>query len=532
MDAQQNKQSPLLRILSSSSKMAVATLSSRILGLVREQCMAAYFGAGLITDAFLVAYRIPNMLRDLFAEGAFSSAFVPIFTDIKRQGEDKARSLLWSVFCLLFLITSFLGICFFIFSDELVLLMAPKFVENQEQFILCSNMIKVMSPFLMLISLAALWMGVLNTLKIFFTPALAPAFFNVVMILAIIFLPEILKDKFGTHPALALSLGVLAGGIVQLFFQFPLILKRGFGPKGPIVMFQDSSKLILHRLGIGGVGIAANQINVIVSTIIASGTLVGAVSWLTYAFRLFQFPVGILGVSIAGSNLVHFSENWKADKKSEAIEVFKSSIFLCLFVMIPAMILLMSAADYSMHLIFERGVFTHNDTLQSALALKCYLFGLPFYGMFKILTPTYYAIDKPKVPVMTSIISIVFNIIFCLLLTPVYGFQILAIGTALSMVLNCVIQLVILKGIFNQKLKDIITLRILKLTLCAGMAYGVLDYIKGGLLIYELPMHSKLLNLGLFGFIGILIYATLLLMFGELNYLKNFLKRFIKLSKD
>ncbi|RLA67960.1 MAG: hypothetical protein DRQ88_01470, partial [Epsilonproteobacteria bacterium] len=264
-------------VLLSSLKMASATFLSRILGLVREQVMAAIFGASGFTDAYLVAFRIPNILRDLFAEGSFSPAFVPIFIEERIKDPARARSLLWSLFVLLFFLTGTLSLLIMYFAPELTRLFAPSFAALPQKFELTVMLLRIMSPFLVLISLAALFMGALNSLKIFFMPSIAPAFFNMVMIAAILFFPP-LFEKRGLQPILSLGVGVILGGFLQMIIQLPLVIRKGYGPKGPIKPVSKLTNRIIKRIGIGTVGIAATQINVLVTTILATGTVVGAVS--------------------------------------------------------------------------------------------------------------------------------------------------------------------------------------------------------------------------------------------------------------
>ena len=418
------------KVLLSSLKMAVATFASRILGLVREQVMAAMFGASWVTDAFLVAYRIPNLLRDLFAEGAFSSAFVPTFTEIKLKDPLEARRLMWSMVLVLGCVTGIISIGTIIFAPELIGLFAPKFVVHPEKYELSITLLRIMAPFLVFVSLAALFMGVLNTLKIFFIPSLAPAFFNVIMILSMWFLPPVLVEN-GFNKALSLGIGVVTGGLIQLLIQVPLIFKNNFGPIKGISFYSPQIKQILNRIGIGTIGIAATQINLLINTILASSTVVGAVSWLIYSFRLFQFPVGILSVSLAGSNLVHFSEAWKNNDKEEAKKVLNSTYVLSFVLVLPAFALLSALSTETVHLIFERGAFTSQDTSMTTIALNLYLLSLPFYGLYKIFGPVFYTLDEPQIPVFTSVFCILVNIIFCVSLTSSYGFKILALGLSL-----------------------------------------------------------------------------------------------------
>ncbi|OFZ81057.1 MAG: murein biosynthesis integral membrane protein MurJ, partial [Bdellovibrionales bacterium RIFOXYD1_FULL_44_7] len=354
--------------------MAGATLISRILGLVREQVQAAVFGASGLTDAFNVAYRIPNMLRDLFAEGAFSPAFVPVFMEAKIEGSNVARRLLWSVFLLLSVLTIIIGISMVIFANEIVSQIAPKFLEDPAKFQITVTLLRIMSPFLTLVSIAALFMGALNAIKIFFVPALAPASYNVVMILAILCLPPVF-EKHGVMGIYALGLGAVVGGLLQILVQIPLIIKKSLGPLGPVKIISPYTKKIAGRMGLAFVGVSASQVNIFINTLLATGTVVGAVSWMTYAFRLFQFPLGILGVSIGGSNLVHFSDAWKAGKKSEALTLLKSSYLLSLFTICWALTMLYTMSTPTAHLIFERGAFLRSDTLVVSELLKYYLWG-------------------------------------------------------------------------------------------------------------------------------------------------------------
>lgn len=505
--------------------MAVATFSSRILGLVREQVMAATFGASGITDAFTIAYRVPNMLRDLFAEGSFSSAFVPIFTEAKIKDPLEARRLLWSLFILLGSITLVLSGLIFVFAEPIVLFFTnEKFSSDPERLHLTYNLVRVMSPFLVFISLAALFMGALNSLKVFFVPSLAPAFFNIVMIISIVSLPKLLEGS-GIHPVFCLGIGVLVGGFVQMAVQLPLIFKKAYGPLGPISLVNDYTKRILHRVGIGTIGIAATQINVLINTILATGTMIGAVSWLTYAFRLFQFPVGILSVSIAGSNLVHFSDAWKQGDKDKAVSLLSTSYFLSFLVISPAFALLYAMAEPTVHLVFERGAFDAQDTAMTTLALKYYLAGLPFYGLYKIFAPTFFTLDRPKIPVFISVGAIIFNIVFCVSLTPVFGFKILALGTSVSMLLNSSAQSVFLRKYLNLSGKFFFNLRVGKTLFGGLLCYGVSSYLVGVLPLTQGAFVEKVFYFCATGLAGATTYIGTMAVFGELDPLLRLLKR-------
>ena len=507
--------------------MAIATFCSRILGLVREQFIAFYFGASGLTDAFLIAYRIPNLLRDLFAEGAFSSAFVPTFVDANLKDPQAARKLLWSLFILLLLVSGSITVGIYIFTPELINLFAPTFKNDPRKYDVAIWLTRIMSPFLCFVSVAALFMGVLNSLKVFFLPSFAPAFFNIAMILSMLIFPTILVDK-GMEPILSLGFGVLIGGFIQAFVQFPLIVKKGYGPTKPSRIFSKETKKVLILIGPGLLGFAASQINLVINTILASSTLVGAVSWLSYSFRLFQLPVGILSVSIGNSNLVHFSNSWKAGKKDEAISFLKGSYFLSYFLVFPAMIALGVYADEIVSVIFERGKFTAESTEMTAKALRWYAVGLPAYSLYKIFVPTFYAIDRQKIPVLCSIFGIIVNIVFCVSLTPIYGFEVLAFGTSLSIVLNTAVQMFILKSDLKIKLTDFLNLRLFKILSCAAITTYLSYLLKTEITPGDAGFIMKASYLSMYLVFTAMCYFLLCVIVGERQAVKKLINRFSK----
>lgn len=511
-------------LIRSSLKMASATFTSRILGLVREQVIAAYFGASFVTDAFNVAYRIPNLLRDLFAEGAFSSAFVPTFTEANVHSPEKAKRLFWGMAIILFIVTSVFSLGIIVFAEELVRLITDdQFSQNQETFYLTVQMARLMSPFLVLISLSALFMGALNSLKIFFIPSLAPAFFNVLMISSIILTPKLLEER-GFHPVFSLAMGVVFGGLGQLLIQVPLLIKRGYGPKLKPLLFGPENKTILNRLGIGTIGIAATQINIFVTTILATSTVLGAVSWLSYAFRLFQFPVGILSVSIAGSNLVHFADSWKRGEGDKAKNILAESYFWSWLLVLPALGLMFIQSESIVRIVFERGAFSYEDTLSTSKVLKAYILGLPFYGLYKVFAPTFFTLNRPKLPVAISTGCIGFNLIFCLLTVPHFGYVALAYGTSLSMMLNSFIQAFFLSRVLELPWSFFFSSKLLKLfgsfiVLCVSTFFLQRYLVSDSQPFFELLFFFLLISA-----VSSLIYFSLLFLLGEKSFF-SLLKR-------
>lgn len=518
-----------MSILKSSFIMAIATFFSRILGLVREQVMAAFFGASGLTDAFLVAYRIPNLLRDLFAEGAFSSAFVPTFVEANQESHELSRQLLWSLFILLILITGSLSLGIYIFAPELIAIFAPSFVADPEKFEITVTLTRILSPFLVFVSLAALFMGVLNSLKVFFVPALAPACYNLVSVLSMLLLTSLLYS-WGYPGIYSLGIGALLGAFTQAFVQLPLLWRRGFRPVWPDKLLTPKSIKVFKMLGPGLIGFAATQINMLVITILATGTVAGAVSWLSYSFRVFQLPVGILSVSIGNSNLIHFSQAWKSGRREEAIEALKTSYFLSFFTIMPAMIILYCFADQIVNLIFERGRFGREDTVMTSMALQMYALGLPFYGLYKIWVPVFYALERQKIPVIGSIISIVVNIVFCLTMIDSWGFKILALGTSLSVLVNSLFLAIIIKKELKLSWNFFFNLKLLKI-LSVSVICFIIAWFLAQIDYYNQLLWAKALSVFAQITILTLIYGLSLYILGERRAVSSVLAKLTKKMK-
>lgn len=512
--------------LLSSLKMGVATLSSRVLGFIREIIFAQIFGASGLTDAFHIAFKIPNMLRDLFAEGAFSSAFVPIFTGTKKEGDDRARSLLFSMGLILLFSTICISVGIIIFAPELIALLTDElFTKDAKRFEVAVLLTRLMAPFLTFVSLAALCMGVLNTYKVFFGPAMAPATFNIVMIGSMIFLPKPLAS-YGYHPTVSLGVGVFVGGLIQFLIQIPMLAKQGLLKLEEVDIKSNEVKEILKRMSVGTVGVAATQINLLVTTFLATGTVVGAVSWLQYAFRLFQFPVGILGVSIGNSNLVHFSEAWKNGDKDEAVSCLQTSYITSLFTLIPAMALIFALAVDCVVISFQRGAFSSSDTEMVVMALKAYLIGLPFYGLYKVFSPSFYTLDKPKIPVFISTFAIIINIIFCMSLVDAYGFKILAYGTSLTMIFIIVTQSIVLVKLLGIGGSFFFPPRFFKVMLGGAACYYGTHVIRYEVIGSDVTgLIPTLTAFSCSAVAGALIYVLVMCVMGDYKLVRNFLKR-------
>lgn len=430
----------------SALAMAVGTFLSRILGLVREQVFAFLFGASQAMDAFNIAFRIPNLLRDLFAEGALSSALVPTLVRAEKEGgQPLANHVVWQVIRALFWVTAALSVLGVFFAEPLVLLFAPKYAQQPVALALTTTLTQVLFPFFPLIAVAAVFMATLNTRGKFFVPAFASALFNATSIvvgagLAFVF------GKAGLEPILGMAVGVVIGGGVQAFCQLPLLRKTGFRTDATPVRLSDPHvRQILLLMVPGVLGLGATQINLLVNTILASSLETGAVSWLSYSFRLMQFPIGLFGVSIAAATLPAFSKAWTDGDRPGARDVLQRSLRQVLAINGPAAAGLAFLSGPIIALIYQYGAFHEVDTQATAAALLCYSLGLPFYSAVKVMVPICYAVGAVKVAVLSSVISVIVNIALNLALIEPLGHMGLALGTSVTAFLNSVFVFVLLK---------------------------------------------------------------------------------------
>jgi putative peptidoglycan lipid II flippase len=433
------------RLARSAGVFGLATITSRILGLAREQVMAYYFGAGDANDAFRVASRIPNLVRDLFAEGAMSAAFIPTFTrQLTQQGRERSWHLANSVINALLLVTGGVVVLGMIFAEPLVRLYAGEFADVPGKLELTIYLARIVFPFLTLVAVAAVFMGMLNSLGHFFVPALSPAMFNVAGILMSVTLIPF-APSLGVHPITIVAVATLVGGLGQLVIQWPPLRREGFQYR-PVLDFKDEG---LHRvlllMGPGTLGMAATQINVFVNTVLATGEGTGAVSWLDFAFRLMYLPIGLFGVSIATAATPAISR-MVAEKNFDRIRsTLANALGLMLLLNLPATIGLMVLAQPIVAVIFEHGEFTPADTLATAAALQLYAIGLIGYSVVRIISPTFYALGRSRIPVMVSAGSVIVNVVLNVMLVRRMGYQGLALGTSITAIVNAGLQLFLLR---------------------------------------------------------------------------------------
>jgi putative peptidoglycan lipid II flippase len=423
------------KLARAAGAVSFATLISRVLGLMREMVLAKYFPV-FATDAFFAAFRIPNLLRDLFAEGALSAAFVPTFTDYwQNKGKTEAWRLANIVLNVLAIILSVFTLIVHFGAKYLVYFLVSGYAKIPGKIDLTVHLTQILSPFLLTVALAAAVMGILNTHNRFFIPALSPAFFNLFSILGGIFLAPFMP-RFGQEPITAMAIGSLVGGAAQLYVQLPSLYSAGFHYQRVIDWDHPGLRRIMRLMLPAAFGLAATQINILIDNQLASYFGNGPVSWLNYAFRLMQLPIGLFGVAIATVSLANVSKR-VASKDLEGVRSnLAEAIKLAAFLNIPATFGLMFLRYPIVQVLYERGRFIHDYTINTGNALMFYTLGLYAYSLVKIITPIFYALDDTRTPVKFAALVIAIKIAVNLSLIRYVGFIGLAMGTSIASILN------------------------------------------------------------------------------------------------
>jgi len=433
-------------IARSAAVMGVATFFSRIAGLLREQTFAYLFGAGIWTDAFNVAFRIPNLLRDLFAEGAMSAAFVPTFNSVlQKDGRQKAFKLTSLTFSAILVVVGTLTVLGIIASPLIVSTLAPEFASTPEKFEVTVTMTRIMFPFLLMVSWAAISMGILNSLGEFFIPAVAPAFLNLAMILAGWLICPLAAD-FDMPAITGMAIGAMLGGTLQFVVQLPALWRFGYRFRWQLNFNDPGISRIVRLIIPGTVGLAATQVNIAISTILATSQGDGAVSWLSYAFRVMQLPLGLFGVAVAQATLPVISRQAAENNKEAMSKTLAGSIRLSSFINLYACFTIIALAEPVVRILFQHGRFTVADTAATAVALQAYAVGLLFFSLVKIMGPAFYALDETKIPVMASMSAVAVSIVLNLSLIQPLGYWGLALSTSIGAMFNA--------GILYYKLEN------------------------------------------------------------------------------
>ena len=388
----------LLRTLATVSSL---TMVSRILGYVRDFFIARIFGAGLLTDAFFVAFKIPNLLRRLFAEGAFSQAFVPILAEHKNRSGD-TRALVDAIATLLFLVLVAAAALGMAAAPVIVYLTAPGFAAEPEKFALTVTLLRITFPYIVFISLVALAAGILNTWNRFSVPAITPALLNVSFIVGAAFLAD-----YFDPPILVLAWAVFAGGLVQLLFQIPFLLKLGLLPRWRLDLSHPGLRRVLLLMAPAAFGVSVSQISLVLNQIFASFLQTGSVSWLYYADRLMELPAGVLGVAVGTILLPSLSKYHAAANSAEYSRLLDWGLRITVLLAVPAAVALAVLALPLITMLFQYGRFGVHDAWMTRQALVAYSVGLVGMILVKILAPGFYARQNVVTPVKIGVITLV-----------------------------------------------------------------------------------------------------------------------------
>jgi putative peptidoglycan lipid II flippase len=401
-----------VQLLRSTAKVGVATITSRILGFVRDMVFARYFGASAATDAFFLAFKIPNFMRRLFAEGSFSLAFVPVLSEVRATGDRRAlRDLIdhvsGTLLAVLLVITA-IGV---LAAPAVLAIFAPGWlIEGRPEFSLAADMLRITFPYILLISLTALAGGILNTFDRFLVPALTPALLNISLIAAAV----LLSGRMAV-PVTALAWGVLVAGVAQLLVQVPALMRLGVMPRPRWGWRHPGVRKVLRLMIPTLIGSSVAQVNLLLDLVIATFLVSGSVSWLYYSDRLMEFPLGVFGVALSTVILPNLSRKFAGRNPEAFSHTLDWALRLALIITLPAALGLAVLAAPILITLFQYGSFQASDVEMSALSLSAYAAGLPAFIAVKVLAPGFYARQDTKTPVKIAITAMVSNMLLNLL---------------------------------------------------------------------------------------------------------------------
>ncbi|WP_409526617.1 murein biosynthesis integral membrane protein MurJ [Nitrincola sp. MINF-07-Sa-05] len=488
------------------------TMISRVLGLARDVVIANYFGAGDHADAFFVAFKIPNFMRRLFAEGAFSQAFVPVLSEYRAQRDLAAvQQLVNRVAASLGMTLIMVTVLVVMAAPVLAAIFAPGFyLADDERFHMASQMLRITFPYLMLISLTAFCGAILNSYERFAVPAFTPVFLNLSLIVAAVFLSPMFDP-----PILALAWGVLMAGVVQLLFQLPFLARMRLLPKPEPVLNDEGVKRILRLMVPALFGVSVAQINLMLDTILASFLQNGSVSWLYYSDRLVELPLGVFGIAIATVILPSLSRKHASKSGLEFSQTLDWGLRMLLLIGIPAALALMVLAGPLIATLFHYGEMTDRDVYMSAMSLRAYSVGLLAFMLIKVLASGYFSRQDMKTPVRIGIWAMVANMVLNLILVWPLDHVGLALATSLSAFLNAGL---LLRGLLRS---DVYQWQpgwgvALARMLAANLAMlGCLFWLIGDIQVWlQGDMWSKIWHMTLLVVAGGLVYMLMLLLCG------------------
>jgi putative peptidoglycan lipid II flippase len=464
-------------------KVSAAVMASRVLGLAREVMFTTIFGAGAALDCFQLAFRVPNLLRDLFAEGALSQAFVTTFSKkLKTDGDSPAWALANKMMTLAAVFMSLVTVAGVLAAPWIVELLTS-FARSDgghrsyspENIALTVTMVRVMYPFILLVSLAALVMGMLNAKNIFGMPALSSCFFNLGSMIGGAALGYWMDPTWGPQSLIGFAIGVVIGGLAQLVCQFPALWQVGYRFAADFRWRDPGVRQILKLMGPAVISSSVVQINVVVNSMFAVHVGAGAVSWLNCAFRLMQLPIGIFGVAVATVTLPALARAAIGGISGDFSPTLAKGLRLVAFLVIPSTIGLAFLAEPIISLIYEHGNFTATQRVETALALRAYGYGLVFYAALKVLQPAFYAIDKRWFPMLVSFLALALNLGFNYLFVIVFGWghESLALTTSITAVVNFILLYLAMSKFAGNLGTGKLLAMLAKLGIAGGLMAGV-----------------------------------------------------------
>ncbi len=506
-------------MLRAASKVGGWTMVSRILGFVRDILLARVLGAGMLADAFFVAFKLPNFFRRMFAEGTLTVALVPVLADERQKGEAEAHRFLNALATLLLIVLSIFTVLGVLLMPWLLYLFAPGFADEPDRWAMALQLARWMFPYLAMISLAALSWAVLNTYKHFAVPAASPTLLNV----AIIFAAVALAPSFD-NPATALAIGVLLGGFLQLAIQFPALKRIGWRPKLSFHFRQPAIGETFTLFGPAVLAIAAVQINILVGTILATLLDTGAVSYLYYSDRIVQLPLALFGIAMSTALLPTLSDHLAKGHQDQAADDLRSGLAWLTWITLPAVAGAFYLAEPIVVTLFERGAFSHADSVATAQTLKAYAAGLIAFCWAKLLASACYAGKDAKAPMRYAAISVAVNIALAVVLMQFWAYVGLALATSLAAFVNVGLLYMRLSKTYGSLLTPAITKRLLT-AIVASML--MLAGLYGFGRVWVFPAEGGMQFVWIAASIGsaIAVFFCSAILLGERKLLMQFLRR-------
>ena len=502
--------------ISNFSKISSNIFGSRVTGFIRDILFANYLGANLMSDAFLFAYRLPNLFRRIFAEGSMNSVFIPLYVNQEKMNSKSANDFIWIVFNFFFVITLFLSFLIFFFTEQVISILAPGFLLNKSQFLLANQLLIITFPFLIFVTLSSVLSSVLNVKGKFFLPSFLSVILNIFMIVTLV------SFKSNSHFALAWSM-IIAGftQLILLFINLGTIkIFWGIGLKSIKVLSKELKKFFGRFLySLLGSGIV--QLNIFISMLFASLVGGGAISQIYYADRIIDLPFALIAVAMSFTLLPYLSKNISDESKNS--KAFNETVIFCFLFAIPSAFGIFILSEDIIRALFGRGEFNNEDVLITSKILLVYSFSLPGYMLARIFNQVFYSYEKVEYPVKAAVPTFICNFILCFLLYRPLGVLGLAISGAVSIWLNLFIQIFYLRKNFGSFYKKLLILDFKKLLKILFSAI---------IMVISILTFKKILDLNIYVDLFIQILIGLITYFLILNWLKlNEIKLVFQLNK-